>query len=443
MTATLRSLRSILLSVAVLLAGHGLQLTLLPLEAQTLGWSSSAIGLTGSAYYLGFIVGCLSIPHIIRRVGHIRAHAAAVAVATLAVLLASMFENFALWLALRFLTGWSLSSLYTVIESWLNEEVDDSRRGSVLAIYTMISLGAMVLGQVLVEVGVFTLDELFPVAAILIVAAAIPVTLTEHRQPGVPHEVTFSWRVVFAASQVGLVCAGLSGLVAGLLWSVGVVFAAEAFADPAAGARFIAAVLLGGLVFQFPMGRLSDLLDRRWIILLLGLIGTAASALWLTGVLAGNQLYLVGFLCGGAAMPMYAISIAHANDNANGQFLQIASGMLMANAIGAVLGPVLYSAARWLQFDDGLLAIVLVAFLISVLWTLLRIRRHPVSRAHFEPYQPLPKTSPEVLAMDPRLDDEEIDPPREEALASEHLREGTHGNSTRTVSAAVSGKRAG
>ncbi|TNF86757.1 MAG: MFS transporter [Gammaproteobacteria bacterium] len=418
MTVTLRSLRSILLSVAVLLAGHGLQLTLLPLEAQTFGWSTSAIGLTGSAYYVGFILGCLSIPHLIRRVGHIRAHAVAVAVATLAVLLASMFESFFFWLGLRFLTGWSLASLYTVIESWLNEEVDDSRRGSVLAVYTMISLGAMVAGQALVEFDAFSLDELFPIAAVLIVAAAIPVSLTERSQPTVPHEVQIRWRAAFDASQVGLVCAGLSGLVAGLLWSVGVVYAAEAFADPAAGARFIAAVLIGGLVFQFPMGRLSDLLDRRWIILLLGLIGSIASGLWVSGLLSGNALYLVGFLCGGAAMPMYAISIAHANDNANGQFLQIASGMLMANAIGAVLGPIGYGVAQWLRLEDALLSIVLAAFLASVLWTLLRIRSHPVTREHFEPYQPLPKTSPEVLVMDPRGHEEEIDPNLGEALRS-------------------------
>ena len=178
--------------MAVLLAGHGLQLTLLPLEAQTFGWSTSAIGLTGSAYYVGFILGCLSIPRLIRRVGHIRAHAVAVAVATLAVLLASMFESFVFWLGLRFLTGWSLASLYTVIESWLNEEVDDSRRGSVLAVYTMISLGAMVAGQALVEFDAFSLDELFPIAAVLIVAAAIPVSLTERSQPAVPHEVRIS-----------------------------------------------------------------------------------------------------------------------------------------------------------------------------------------------------------------------------------------------------------
>ena len=391
--------------MAVLLAGHGLQLTLLPLEAHTFGWSTSAIGLTGSAYYLGFIIGCLSITRLIRRVGHIRAHATAVAVATLAVLVASMSETYFLWLVLRFLTGWSFASLYTVIESWLNETVEDGRRGALLAVYTMISLAAMVVGQFLVELGGMDLDDLFPVAAVLIVAAAIPIALTEQQQPDVPHDLQLSWRIAFDASQVGLVCAGLSGVVAGLLWSVGVVVAAESLADPAAGARFIAAVLTGGLVFQFPAGRLSDLVDRRWVILLLSLVGTTAAGFWIFGLLTGKALYLVGFLCGGAAMPLYAISIAHANDNANGQFLPIATGMLMANAVGAVAGPLFFSLGRLLGMEDGLLIVVFAAFALSVLWTLLRIRHHPVHREHFEPYQPVPKTSPEVLAMDPRVDE--------------------------------------
>lgn len=396
--------------MAVLLAGHGLQLTLLPLKAQALGWTNSSIGLTGSAYYLGFMLGCLTIPRLIRRVGHIRAHAVAVAVATGALLSASLSESYPLWLLLRLLTGWGLASLYTVIESWLNDEVPDENRGTLLAVYTMISLGAMIGGQMLLEIEGLTLHDLFAVGALLLVTAAIPIALTEHRQPGIPAEVKFSWRFVFGASQVGLICAGLSGLVAGLLWSVGVVYVSEYVNDPAAGARFMAAVLLGGLTFQFPVGRLSDRFDRRWAILMLGVLGATASGLWLlAGLLLGdlNQgwLYLLGFLCGAAALPMYSISIAHANDNADGRFLEIASGMLMSNALGAVIGPVVYSGGKALGLADGLMMIIFLAFTAAVVWTALRMRAHTVRRRHFEPYQPLPRTSAEVLAMPLQTED--------------------------------------
>jgi hypothetical protein len=101
-------------------------------------------------------------------------------------------------------------------------------------------------------------------------------------------------------------------------------------------------------------------------------------------------------------MPMYSVSIAHANDNANGQFLEIASGMLMANAIGAVAGPFLYAGGRMAGVPQALMVIIALAFAIGIIWTALRLRVHEADRTYFEPYQPLPKTTPEVAVLDPR-----------------------------------------
>ena len=119
------SLKSLLLSTAILLLGHGLQLTLLPLQALEFGWSQTAVGLTGSAYYLGFMVGCLAVARVIRRVGHIRTFSAAVSLAAIAILGLSISDHYALWLMCRFLTGCSLAAFYTVIESWLNDQTSN------------------------------------------------------------------------------------------------------------------------------------------------------------------------------------------------------------------------------------------------------------------------------------------------------------------------------
>ena len=407
MTATLRSLRSLLLSVAVLLAGHGLQLTLLPLKAQTLGWSEALIGLTGSAYYLGFLLGCVTIAGLVRRVGHIRAFTAAVAVACMALIAASMQESYPLWLLLRCCTGAAMAALYTIIESWLNDQAADGQRGAVLAVYTMISLGAMALGQMLLDLPL-GLDELFPAAALLIVAATLPVALTDRPQPGLPAAVRFSWARVFAASQVGVVCAGLSGVAAGLLWTLGAVFASGSGdggeTDPELGARFVACAILGGLLLQYPVGRVSDHMDRRWMLLLLGILGLTGSLMGFMVTLTGPWLYLLAFLAGGAALPMYAISLAHGNDNAEGRFLEIASGMLMANALGAIVAPLIYGACAALGLEHAFLGILAGSFALSVAWTLARLGSHPVQREHFEPFAPLPKTTLEAAAMDPRGD---------------------------------------
>ena len=416
MKVTLRSLRSLLLSVGVLLTGHGLQLTLLPLQGQALGWSPSAIGFTGSAYYLGFILGCLSIPPVISRVGHIRAFVVAVAVAAMALLAASVFQEYWLWLVFRLATGWSMAALYTTIESWLNERATNEQRGALLAFYTIISLGAMAVGPFLIELSGLSLDRLFPLGALLIIGAALPVAMTSMAQPVPPPKVRFRWSTVFRASQVGLICAGLSGMVMGLLWSLGAVYATNLTGSVEIGSRFIAAAIIGGLVFQFPVGRLSDRFDRRWMMIALAVVGVCGANLWLLVAMEGVWLLLAAFLCGAAAMPMYSVSIAHANDNAEGRFLEIASGMLMANAIGAMLGPMLYGAAVAMGLPQGFMNIITIAFVACLLWTALRLYTHPVGREHFEPYQPLPKTSPEVLVLDPRLNqDKEMDRSKGEA----------------------------
>ncbi len=402
MTSTFQAVRSLLFAVAVLLTGHGLQLTLLPLEAQSLGWSDAAIGLTGSFYYLGFIGGCLTIPRLIRRVGHIRTFTVCISIAAVALLAASIADQLLLWLVFRMATGWSMAGLYTTIESWLNDQAKNEQRGRVLAVYTIISLAALVVGQLLLQVEILSLEGLFPVAAMFIVAAILPVALTSRPQPSVPAEVHFSWRTVFNASQVGLICCSLSGLVMGLLWSLGAVYVSGLTGDPGGGARFIAAVILGGLTVQFPVGRLSDAVDRRWVILGLGLLGGVGASLWLAVPLSSVWMYVSGFLCGGAAMPMYSVSIAHANDNAGGRFLQIASGMLMANAIGAVIGPLLFGATEFFGLVYGFMGIVFSAFVVCIVWTAHRLRVHAVSREHFEPFQALPKTVPEVFVLDPR-----------------------------------------
>ena len=412
-------MRSLLLSVAVLLIGHGLQLTLLPLQAQKLGWSDAAVGFTGSAYYLGFIIGCLSITRVIARVGHIRTFAVTVATATIAILGLALTDTYLLWLLLRLLTGWSLAGFYTVIESWLNDQAANEQRGRLLALYTIICLGSMALGQMLIGLDGVTLAELFPVAGMLIVGATLPVALTTRPQPAPPVQVTFSAGVAYRASQVGFVSAGLSGLVMGLLWSLGAVHVADVSGSIETGARFMLAVLLGGLLVQFPAGRLSDRFDRRRVILGLGVLGTVGVALWFFAPANDGVLYAAGVLCGGAAQPLYSISIAHANDNASGQFIEISSGMLMVNGCCAMLGPFLFSLLRAVGVEQAFMTTIAVAFTVCIVWTAMRMRTHAVTRDHFEPYQPLPKTALEVVELhtkleseDPRLDASE-DPANE------------------------------
>lgn len=410
MTTTIRSLASVLLSLAILLTGHGLQQTLLPLHAQALGWSSAEIGLTGSAYFMGFIVGCMLLPHVIRRVGHIRAFAICAALAITAILILSQWQLLAVWLCGRAVTGAGLAGLYIVLESWLNEQAPNELRGSILSFYGFLCIVAMSVGQLLVTPEAFVSGTV--VAAMIFALAILPVAMTTSPQPQIPAEVQLNFRATYRASQVGPVMVAISGIVMGLLWSNGAVYASEQSGDPSSGAVFMAWVLMGGVICQLPVGRLSDHMDRRWV--LLGLSGVACLSLAVGKILGVDGLALngIGFVLGGTAMPMYSVAIAHANDNADGKFLAISSTMLVANGLGSAAGPLLYASASGLSAGDTFFLILATAYGLGILWTALRLAVHDSKSAHFEPFQVLPKTTLSAMEMDPRGDDDPEANPR-------------------------------
>ena len=402
MKTTLKSLFSVFLSLAILLLGHGLQQTLLPLHAQNIGWSPAEIGLTGAAYFGGFILGCLCMPRLIANVGHIRVFTVCTALAIAAILTLAKWQYLSVWIGMRMVTGASLAGFYMIIESWLNENSTARARGSLLSFYGVVSIGAMALGQLLLTSG----DVLqgAALAAIIFALAIVPVGLTTSPQPATPTQVVLSFRVAYQASQVGLIAATISGFVMGLIWSNGAVFVSRAVLDDRVGATFIIWVLLGGLFCQLPLGRLSDHVDRRWVILGTSVLAFVCSTSWVFfGSTTPVQLYVLGFIVGGAAMPLYSLGVAHANDNALGGFLVIAGALLLANGLGSIAGPLLYAGLVWMQLDNLFFVMIGVAFALAATWTAARLVFHDVSRDHYEPYQVVPKTTMGAVDMDPRV----------------------------------------
>jgi len=399
---------SVLLSVALLLTGHGLQFTLLPLQAHALGWSSDLIGITGAAYYLGFVLGCVFIPRIIRNVGHIRTFTVLISVACISVVIAESLPHWGVWCLVRFASGCAMAGIYTIVESWLNERVARQTRGAILGVYTTVSLAAMAAGQLLVGWSTLPFGILFSLAIVFIVVATIPIGLTTQAPPTPPQDVHFHWHTVYQASQVGVVCAALSGVVVGLTWSMGAVYAVKTIGSVEAGSNFVLFSLLGGFMAQLPAGRLSDYLDRRFVILVLAALGCVGVAVALANTTdSATAIYSAAFLCGAAAMPLYSICVAHANDNEHGNFLEIASGMLVANALGAIIGPIAYAILG--RFTSAAYMLVVgAAFAACLLWTLYRVLVHRVDRSYYEPYQPLPKTTTNAIPLDPRVDPNDL-----------------------------------
>ncbi len=367
-----------------------------------MGWSAAAIGVTGSAYFLGFILGCYFIPHLIRRVGHIRVFTVCSGLAIVSILSIHKWQLVPVWVMARAITGLAFAGLYMILESWLNERSPNESRGAVLSFYGFVSLAAMSLGQLFVFDA--NINEGAIVVAIIFGLAIFPVALTTSQQPEIPSEVTLSFAQAYRASQVGPILAGVSGFVMGLVWSNGAVYANAV--EPSIGANFIAATLIGGLVCQFPVGRLSDWIDRRWVLLGLSLIACIGITIFLVVPISKVSLCALGFILGGTAMPMYSLAIAHANDNADGKFLMISSSMLVANGIGSTVGPLIYVGFNVVGFRDVYFLIIAVVYFFGAAWTAYRISLHDADRTFFEPFQVLPKTTLGAADLDPRSEDE-------------------------------------
>jgi MFS family permease len=345
MQTNLRPIASLLLGVALLLAGNGLQFTLLPLRGAAENFSAPALGLIGSAYYVGFAAGCLLAPYIILRAGHIRAFAALVAIAVIVGLAYPLAPDVLAWTVFRLINGFCLAGFYLVIESWLNDRASNESRGLVMSSYVMVNFFAFTAGQLMVTLYPIKEAGSFMVAAMLASLAIVPVALTRSAQPAPITIVSFRPVQLYRAAPVGLVASLMVGVANGAFWGLGPVSAAGNGLGTGQVALFMGAATLAGALVQWPVGRLSDRMDRRLVLLAL-LIGAA-----LTGVLlwlfagTGTRLLAFGFVFGALALPCYSLAAAHAYDKtATEDMVPTAATILLANALGAASGPLLASA---------------------------------------------------------------------------------------------------
>lgn len=379
MRATLMPVATLLLSVAILLMGNGLQGVLLPIRAGIEVFSTFDIGIMGSSYYVGFVIGCFLGVRIVRRVGHVRAFTAMVSIASTIALLHALLPVPALWWIFRAATGFCFATLFMIIESWLNEKATNQTRGKIFSVYTIINLTVVTLGQLMVTLHDPASFPLFALASILVSLAAVPVALSTSPAPEPIKQKAFSLTHLFRVSPVGLVGCFAVGLTNGGFWALAPVFAQAIGLTTTGVALFMSTTVIGGAIGQWPLGFASDQIDRRKVIIFACLGSIAASAamivfddLWVRGIL------IFAFLFGIFAFPLYSLSAAHMNDFVEpDEFVQASSGLLLMFGIGAVIGPLVAAAAMTQLGPDGLYIFVLAIHLALAAYTVRRLFARP------------------------------------------------------------------
>ena len=377
---SIQSISSLVLSVFIIMTGFGVASFIVQARALGEGWSTFEISLIGATYSLGYTLASFVAPKFIRRTGHIRVFAAFIALLTISILLCSLVPDPYWWLAFRMLSGFAMAGSYMIMESWVNEKATNEYRGFLFSVYMVTAMGGSILGPYIATGADVMTTTLFIIAALIYSFAVLPIGLSEASTPEVPTESGFDLKGLWRRSPVAFVGTFLAGIIAAAWMNFSVIYSQLSGLDQTGTANILAAVTLGSIVAQFPLGRISDLMDRRIVMVGCGAVGIAAG-LWMAFSDASSpwSFYLSAFGAGMVIYPIYSLNVAHANDMAEpGEYVRISSGITVLYGLGVICGPLLGGQAIGYLGPKGLPVLLVVTFALYGGYAAWRLMRRPV-----------------------------------------------------------------
>lgn len=359
-------------ALALLMLGNGLLGTLLGVRAEFEGFATATTGIIMASYYVGFLAGSQLSAIYVGRVGHVRVFAALASLASTVALLHSIAVIPWFWSILRLVTGFCLAGLYVVAESWLNELGSNETRGRLLSMYMVTLMVGLALAQLLLGIADPLGVRLFVLSSVLVSFAVIPVTLSIGTAPTFDLAPRMSFRAIWKEAPAGLMGGLAAGMAAGALLGMGAVYAVRVGLTPARLGIFMAAMLLGSVVFQWPIGHISDLVPRRRWMLVVTTMAAVVAFFTAEMPVDGWQIYASVFVLGGLSFPLYSLSLSHVNDLLPaGQAAAASAVFVFVSGVGAISGPLIASYAidtfgpRGLFWVVGLIHLLLAVFVMA------------------------------------------------------------------------------
>ncbi len=413
MASSLIPIAALLLSSAFLLMAGGLHSLLLPIQGTIAGFTTVELGLIGTGWSVGFLVGCLLMPTVVRRVGHVRSYGVMASIAAVTILLNLLIVSPEAWITLRALSGFCFAGAAMIVESWLNERADRENRGTIFSVYQMVVFGGSTAGQLLMTITPPSDFFFFAIGAILYCLAILPTALSTAQHPLPLKTARLDVRRLYANSPVAAVGCFLIGLVNGAFGTLGAVYARRIGLPIPNVAMLMAGAVLGGSLVQFPLGRLSDKMDRRKVLIAI-CAGAVVMAMIIVILQPRTPALVIGLVVVFGAMiyPMYALTVAHANDFAAAdEFVKIAGGLLLLLGFGTMFGPILAAQAMERFMPEGLFAFTAAVHTVLATYTLYRMTRRGAPPSTAFQGVPLPKNAtPESAVLDPRAASPEAEP---------------------------------
>jgi len=422
MNKVLKNSWALFTGMGFLMMAYGFQGSLLGVRAVAEEFSLMATGFMMSGYFVGYFIGAKIIPNIVASVGHIRVFAAFASIASLIVLMHSIFVNPYIWFILRVLTGISMVSIYTVTESWLNDRATNKNRGSILSIYMVILYGAMGIGMFLLNFSDPIKFEPFILISVLTSAALVPILLTKKKPPNFKKVKGMSLKDVYAASPFGMVSSFFYGTIQSALFTLLAVYAASMNFTIFQISVVTFLLAISGAVSQWPIGKISDMFDRRKVIIY-STFGAAFFAL--CAILASRQMYLPGELATNktwfylslilfsfCSLPMFSLILAHTNDFIpKEQFVAAGASLQFTFGMGAMSGPFLCSIFMNIVGLNGFFVFIIFFHILIGLFGLYRNTIRKVIENPDSQFVAMPSTiTPVGIELSPSTED--IDEPK-------------------------------
>lgn len=331
--------------LGLVMVGSGLNSSVLGVRAEAEGFGLGVTGVVMAAYFAGFLAGTRFAETALGKVGHIRVFAGLASLASSVVLLQGLWVEPFTWAATRFVFGACMAGLFVVVESWLNEMASNTTRGRVLSVYMIVSTGSVGFGQLLLNVDDESGFTLFILVSVLVSLSLVPVTLSASSAPALAFPEPVGVAVLVRQVPTGVLSSLLSGAAAGVLLGIAPVFGSAVGMPTSRLSVFLVVPMLGGLVFQWPVGWLSDRFPRRGVMFVVALIGALAPLAALLVSSASSVTIVAMFVLGGAMFPFYSLTVAYTNDWIQPwQRVGASATLVRVNGTGAIIGPLLAAA---------------------------------------------------------------------------------------------------
>ncbi|PTY37238.1 MFS transporter [Saccharospirillum sp. MSK14-1] len=370
----------LLLGILLIMLGNGMHFTLIGLRGGIEGFSALELAIVTSCYYVGFLSGARYTPKLIRRVGHVRVFAALGSFMSAGLISFPLLSDPWLWSLLRVLIGFCMSGIYVTAESWLNDASTNETRGKVLSAYMIAQTLGIIGAQGLLTLGDAATSVLFIGASILVSISFAPILLSASTQaPSIEMARPMGLRELLSSSPLSTVGIFLLGTVYATQAGMGAVFGTQVGLSTAQIALFVAMLFAGSVVLQYPIGWLSDHIDRRKIIIGASLLGAVSCLLgWLTGGVYW-LLMTAAFFGGGVTTPLYSLFLAYTNDSLSTEDMPAASGGLVFTfGLGAIAGPPLAGWAMQFFGPFAIWPVLSATFLLIALYALNRMAQRAV-----------------------------------------------------------------